>query len=696
MSSSSDSEESSSSDSEESSSSDSEEASSSDSEEASSSESEGSSTESVSLALVAEEMTEAIATLRDTAGDVSAVTHNDDILETKIFDLYHVYETKSQRLYLGDHLATIGAAQVFTENIQWLRGMEHGGFSEDVSTYLLRLYACCMNYTDCSKKFAEELGKAKITPVLVQNLQEFAETWTTNTIQEEIVTSSLVILYNMSRFSNLRPLFKENNAIGSLIPYLKTKNKILKTVATFTLAYVIDEKNLGTVADPSVIRFIIQVFTEAVDDEMKRCDGFSATELAMGIEGLAANDTPNDDNKLALVAKGILPPLIKLMTEGDEEEQLHAIRAINQLAFHPSNREKIRQLKVIPLLKKCERSKNSASVIAARGALWELGDAEARKQKVETPDAKKASRAGHVMLSYQWDNQKVVKKIKKTLDAKGYKVWMDIDKMGGSIFDSMAGAVEGAVVVLVCMSRKYKLSANCRRGRYALEVLRFHTPKKLGCAPLTSCMTCVKSLQLFTEKKKISYQHVYVSMPSVLLLTTECEYAVTRGTDIIPLKMENKYQPDGWLGITVGSSLYFNFDDKDSFDKVMTRLMKEMGDRGKGHTAAGAEVDTVDSKLEGLKLHDWTQEDVKRWIKENQLEGKLKKLKPEDLHSLHKMKKEAPVEFCKSIEDDLGLKSISSKRKFCDALDKLEKAEQPQTFRDDKSVVKGSSSCQII
>ena len=72
----------------------------------------------------------------------------------------------------------------------------------------------------------------------------------------------------------------------------------------------------------------------------------------------------------------------------------------------------------------------------------------------------------HVMISYQWDVQKPMIQLKNQLQAQGYKVWMDIDEMGGSTLESMAKAVENASVVLVCVSQKYKESPNCRSGDY--------------------------------------------------------------------------------------------------------------------------------------------------------------------------------------------------------------------------------------
>ena len=68
------------------------------------------------------------------------------------------------------------------------------------------------------------------------------------------------------------------------------------------------------------------------------------------------------------------------------------------------------------------------------------------------------------MISYQWDVQKSMIQLKTQLQAHGFKVWMDIDEMGGSTLESMARAVENAAVVLVGVSQKYKESPNCRSG----------------------------------------------------------------------------------------------------------------------------------------------------------------------------------------------------------------------------------------
>ena len=42
---------------------------------------------------------------------------------------------------------------------------------------------------------------------------------------------------------------------------------------------------------------------------------------------------------------------------------------------------------------------------------------------------------GHIMLSYEWSVQPVIKRIRDSLVRRGYRVWLDIDQMRGSTMD---------------------------------------------------------------------------------------------------------------------------------------------------------------------------------------------------------------------------------------------------------------------
>ena len=47
-----------------------------------------------------------------------------------------------------------------------------------------------------------------------------------------------------------------------------------------------------------------------------------------------------------------------------------------------------------------------------------------------------SSRGQHVMLSYNWGNQSIVKRIASSLEEKGYEVWLDIERMNGSTLEA--------------------------------------------------------------------------------------------------------------------------------------------------------------------------------------------------------------------------------------------------------------------
>ena len=66
------------------------------------------------------------------------------------------------------------------------------------------------------------------------------------------------------------------------------------------------------------------------------------------------------------------------------------------------------------------------------------------------------------------------------------------------------------------------------------------------------------------------------------LFHTEAEYTFQLRKDIIPLRLQPKYQPDGWLGALAGNRLYFDFSMEEKFNASVGALIKELGERGRG------------------------------------------------------------------------------------------------------------------
>ena len=64
---------------------------------------------------------------------------------------------------------------------------------------------------------------------------------------------------------------------------------------------------------------------------------------------------------------------------------------------------------------------------------------------------------------------------------------------------------------------------------------------------------------------------------------------------MVPLLMQREYKPNGWLGLILGTNMYYCFfvaavDTDEKFMQQMDALTREIGDRGKATTMAAARV----------------------------------------------------------------------------------------------------------
>ncbi|CAF4332490.1 unnamed protein product, partial [Rotaria sordida] len=97
---------------------------------------------------------------------------------------------------------------------------------------------------------------------------------------------------------------------------------------------------------------------------------------------------------------------------------------------------------------------------AANSVLWVLENEE-KTMKNNNNNEQRNKDAYDLMISYSWNDMDLAHKISDYLTAnKHYNVWIDRDKMHGSIIDSMASAIEDSNTILMCMSETYKRSEN--------------------------------------------------------------------------------------------------------------------------------------------------------------------------------------------------------------------------------------------
>lgn len=75
-----------------------------------------------------------------------------------------------------------------------------------------------------------------------------------------------------------------------------------------------------------------------------------------------------------------------------------------------------------------------------------------------------ASQNWHVMLSYQWNNQVLVKRVADMLKQRNIPIWFDIaGDMKGNINTAMANGIEVAAIVISFVTAAYSKSINCQK-----------------------------------------------------------------------------------------------------------------------------------------------------------------------------------------------------------------------------------------
>jgi len=493
---------------------------------------------------------------------------------------------------------------------------------------LQQVLATIQNFADFHDGFCSSSAQAGVVPMCLENivrLDRENDNWQHGDEEAEpfqLIDTCLGILHNISRRLRDRELFTGSEK--TLLYFAKVKNSGIAATALLCLAYLVNEDTNHLIsADENLLCFIITMLNEAYQSEDRRCDGYSAKELAEGLSHLAIND----NNKKILGQNGAIRVLTAILqSSNDDEERASGARALWMLAFDDTNKDLIRQQGgTLDTLRALHHSANPEVQKAAAGALWETEGKKARNNAENTEETTR----NHVMISYQWDAQEVLVEVKNKLQASGYRVWMDLEQMGGSTLEAMAKAVENAAVVLVCVSQRYKESPNCR---------------------------------------------------------SEAEYAYQLRKDIIPLMLQRNYTADGWLGMLVGTKLWIGFQSKQVVDSGVGKLIKELGGRGK-------DLDTTDGPKEALirpseasvvkapppqsvtNVSSWTNQDVKKWLTEIGLEqvckGDFSELNGQTLIDLQELRGECPDYFYKCLEQTLNLKNMFHLLKFRKELDKL-------------------------
>ena len=476
---------------------------------------------------------------------------------------------------------------------------------------LFSTIAAILNFADFHQGFCSACAGAGIISMcfeIVKQIDAENSNWEEEDEDSELVT---IIDNSIGILHNISRRLRDRelfaNREQTLLYFAKKKDREIAAISLLTLAYLVDENTNHLI---SADRKLLRFIITLLDEAWLSEDRKSNGFHAKELAEGLSHLAINDDNKKILGHIGVIPVLIPVIkTSNEDEERASATRALWMLAFDDNNKKKILQEEgAMDILHQLQHSKNSEVQKAAAGALWELeGKTARRSERME-------STGNHVMISYQWDSQEVLFEVKNRLQASGHRVWMDMEQMGGSTLETMAKAVEDSSVVLICVSERYKESPNCR---------------------------------------------------------SEAEYTYKLGKDIIPLMMQRNYKPDGWLGMLVGTKFWIDFHSKHLIEQGVTKLIKELGGRGKDVDVAdgpskpvvqAVQVDIVATSPSSPGVSTWTNEEVKLWFKEIGLEKVCKKnisgMNGQSLTNLQKLRDECPEYFYRCLERDLKLTNM--------------------------------------
>lgn len=327
----------------------------------------------------------------------------------------------------------------------------------------------------------------------------------------------------------------------------------IKSTTVAIIAVLMDERESETIPEKKrrqIVKDMNEKLEDFLDEDSEGDEDWPPTKIMKIIRTLARHD----HYKRLFGRLGTISLLVKVAQKGNKREQAEATNAIWVLSFYSTNQKMlIANQEAMNLLQLLRKSEVEAIAKNCEGTFWTMKDSLLADRKYKhlvpatdavasAPEEKrfgnvastdKDSTSGHVMISYQWGHQKTLKMIRDTLKNKGYNVWMDVDKMRGSIMEAMADAVEKALVVLVCFSKKYKNSPNCR---------------------------------------------------------SEAEYCFKLRKPVIPLKMDSDYDADGWLGLMTGSQKFIDFSGKYPFEEKIAELLTDLPEVIKANKQTTAEA----------------------------------------------------------------------------------------------------------
>lgn len=118
---------------------------------------------------------------------------------------------------------------------------------------------------------------------------------------------------------------------------------------------------------------------------------------------------------------------------------------------------------------------------------------------------------------------------------------------------------------------------------------------------------------LYSKNVVVFHYLARMSLVFFLYIASEADYVYAKQKKFIPLKMQEKYTPDGWLGALIGAKLYIEFSGKYDYQvkyqELDTTLSREVSrlEMNLVSTCVRKKISINETKFKISKFHMFCQ-----------------------------------------------------------------------------------------
>ena len=265
--------------------------------------------------------------------------------------------------------------------------------------------------------------------------------------------------------------------------------------------------------------------------------------------------------------------------------------AIAQLATFPRGREALLQDPTVAeaLQQAAVEGWTQEARMSCESALLSMSDRQPGASGGTGSHLEDRSDHKHIMISYQWDVQDVAKRIVNELQIHGYRTWFDLQNMKGSTVSHCAPPPP----ITTTKSRKTGLCSFQHLDVRGLLLVVVPFCLLLLCK--YNAMQQVDAMSEAVDNAEVMLSCITLAYKESANCRLEAQYGHQQDVEMVPLMLELGYKPSGWLGLLLGTKIYFPFHPAavhtDAlFMQQIEAVARLLGERGKPSAAAAARV----------------------------------------------------------------------------------------------------------